>query len=207
MATAEAVIPPVFAGTLQAPRYRFSPEEYLAFERNSNERHHYFDGEIVAMVGASRAHNLISGNLIRELGAQLKDRPCEVYPNDMRIMVLETGLFTYPDVSVVCEEPRFADDSFDNLLNPTVVIEVLSHSTEEYDRDGKFEHYRRIAELQNYLLVSQYTPHVELRSLRADKSWDVFLYRDLDEVIPLDSIGCTLKLEEIYHKVSFRPNR
>src|SRR5262249_39888199 len=120
---------------------RFTPEEYLALERAAERRSEYYAGEIFAMGGASRKHIVIVANISGQLWSQLKGRPCRVYPNDMRVKVSPTGLYTYPDVAVVCGLDQFDDDHQDTLLNPTVIIEVLSKSTEAYDRGKKFEHY------------------------------------------------------------------
>ena len=202
MSSVEAMIPPVPVTPLPAPQYRYSPEEYLAFERGSIEKHEYFDGRIFAVVGASRAHNLITVNLIAFLHLQLGDRPFEIYPSDMRVKVRETGLYTYPDISVVSGEPQFADDEFDMLLNPTLIVEVLSTSTEEYDRGGKFEHYRQVPSLQMYLLVSQSKRDVELRTRQPDGSWTVSRFPPSGPVVPLSAMGCDLPLDEIYRRVS-----
>src|SRR5437667_7846427 len=131
-----------------------SPEEYLALERKAPVRSEYLDGDMVAMSGGSREHNLIVTNIVRELSNQLKGRPCEVYPSNMRVKVSATGLYTYPDV-VVCGKPQFEDANVDTLTNPTLIAEVLSDSTEAYDREAKFGHYRKIDSLLEYLLVSQ----------------------------------------------------
>src|SRR5215211_3382177 len=138
-----------------------TPEEYLAVERRSEVRSEYLAGEVFAMVGASKRHNLIVSNLIRVLGNQLLDRPCNVYPSDMRVKVSRIGKYTYPDVVVACEEEEFDDEERDTLLNPLVIIEVLSESTEAYDRGRKFEHYQYIESLTEYLLVSQEPYRVE----------------------------------------------
>src|SRR5437867_12261501 len=132
-----------------------SPEEYLSLDRKSEVRSEYFDGDMVAMSGGSREHNLIVTNLVRELSLHLKGRPCEVYPSNMRVKISATGLYTYPDVVVVCSDPQFEDESVDTLINPTLIAEVLSDSTEAYDRGAKFAHYRKIDSLLEYLLVSQ----------------------------------------------------
>jgi len=180
-----------------------SPGEYLAIERAAEERSEYLDGEMVAMTGGSRNHGLIVGNLLRELGSQLRDRPCEVYPTDLRVQVSHTGLYTYPDVVVVCGEPRFEDEQLDTLLNPTVILEVLSPTTESYDRGRKFEHYRTLGSLAEYLLVSQAQPRIE-RFLRQDDG--LWLFGDaagLESALTMPSIGCELKLAEVYAKVRF----
>lgn len=138
-----------------ATKPHFTPQEYLTLERKSPTRNEYFRGEIFAMAGASREHSLIGANITREVGNQILDRPCESYSNDMRVRVDATGLYTYPDVVVVCGEPEFQDREVDTLLNPTVIFEVLSESTEAYDRGVKFGHYRKIPSLREYVMVSQ----------------------------------------------------
>ncbi|MCG9129442.1 Uma2 family endonuclease, partial [Candidatus Poribacteria bacterium] len=139
----------------------YTPEEYLIKERSADFKSEYRDGDIVAMPGASRQHNLITVNISSGLHIQLIDRSCEVYTNDMRVKVSDTGLYTYPDVVVVCEEPNFEDNNFDTLLNPTVIVEVLSPSTETYDRNEKFTSYQTLESLQEYILVSQNNKVVE----------------------------------------------
>ena len=134
--------------TSPAAHIRYTPEQYLELERKAPYKNEFVNGQIYAMPGASRAHNLITGNTHREVSSQLRGRPCETYVSDMRVKVNTTGLYTYPDVVVVCGEIRFDDAQKDTLLNPTVLIEVLSPSTEAYDRGEKFAHYRRLASLQ-----------------------------------------------------------
>jgi Uma2 family endonuclease len=124
-----------------------SPEEYLALERKAEYKSEYLDGEIFAMTGASRKHNLISANVLGELRQQLKGNPCEAYASDMRVKVSATGLYTYPDVVVVCREPEFEDDYIDTLLNPTLLVEILSQSTERYDRIAKSSYYKTLGSL------------------------------------------------------------
>ncbi|MDX1654593.1 MAG: Uma2 family endonuclease, partial [Candidatus Competibacteraceae bacterium] len=138
--------------------HHHSVEEYLALERRSELRHEYLDGAIYAMVGASPAHNLIVTNVVGELRQQLKRRPCRVYATDQRVRVRSTGLYTYPDLVVSCGGERFDERDQRTLLNPLLIVEVLSRSTESYDRGAKFEHYRRIPELQEYLLIDQEKP-------------------------------------------------
>ena len=153
-----------------AVQSRLTPEEYLALERKATIKSEYVNGQMYAMSGASRAHNLICLNIGGELRTQLKERACEVYTNDMRVRVTAAGLYTYPDVLVVCEEPRFEDDSFDILLNPTVLFEVLSPSTEAYDRGAKFGYYRQLDSMQEYTLVSQDLTRVE-HYIRHKEQW------------------------------------
>src|SRR2546423_4510369 len=134
---------------------RLSETDYLRLERAAEARSEYFDGEMFAMAGGTRAHSLIATNLARELSNQLKAGDCIVYNTDLRIKVEPTGLITYPDLSVVCGEQRFLDQQQDTLLNPVLIVEVLSNASEAYDRGKKFEHYREITTLREYLLVSQ----------------------------------------------------
>ncbi len=181
-----------------------TPEEYLDLEREGTTKNEYRDGDIFAMAGASRAHVLITANIAGELRSRLKGRTCEVYPIDMRVRVRQTTLFTYPDVVVVCGEPRFEDDVFDTLLNPTLIVEVLSPSTEAYDRGEKFARFRQLASLREYVLVAQKEVHVE-RYLRQGTQWVPSEFRSLDDVLRLLSINCELPLREIYERVTF-PN-
>jgi Uma2 family endonuclease len=146
--------------TAQPKRY-ITEQEYIEFERASTSKHEYFDGQIYAMTGASRIHNLIAGNTLATLHGQLRRKPCQVLPSDMRVKVMRTGLNTYPDLVVICGEPEFTDDVFDTLVNPLVLIEVLSPSTERYDRGMKFQNYRTIESLQDYILIAQDHYHVE----------------------------------------------
>lgn len=177
--------------------------DYLSAERKAVEKSEYIDGFIRMMAGASREHNLISGNVAREIGNQLRTRPCEVYPSDMRVHDPITRSFLYPDIVVICNEPRFLDQSIDTLLNPTVVFEVLSSSTEQFDRGKKAWSYRQIASIQEYILISQEVPYVERFSRQADGAWLLNDYQGIEAVLMLESIGCTLPLSEIYLKVKF----
>ncbi len=184
------------------PKTRLTPEEYLAAERDAEYKSAYLDGEILAMTGASRGHNLIAVNIVGELRQQLRGRPCELYTSDMRVRTPSTGLYTYPDVVVVCGEPQFEDDYVDTLLNPTLIIEVLSASTEAYDRGRKFGYYRIIESLSEYLLVSQDEYRIEKYVKQADGRWLLSDYRTPEEAVELPSIQCTLALSEVYDKVS-----
>ena len=185
-----------------AAHTHLTPEEYLAFERKATTKHEYFSGQIVAMSGASRAHNLITGNIFGSLYNQLVDGACETYVSDMRVKNHQTDSYTYPDIVVVCDEPRFEDDVFDTLLNPVVLVEVLSPSTEAYDRGEKFAHYRQMASLQEYVLVSQDRISVE-HYLRQGTQWLLTEFRGLEEVLSLISIGCELRLRDIYRRIKF----
>jgi Uma2 family endonuclease len=185
------------------PANYISPEEYLAFERNASNKNEYFDGEVFAMSGASPEHVLIVTNVVAEFRQQLKPRPCTVYSTDLRIKVSPTGLYTYPDVVVLCGEAKFDDAQKDTLLNPTLIIEVLSDSTKDYDRGGKFEHYRTLESLLEYILIAQDKPHVEQFVKQADKRWLLSETNNVSDTIYLPSIDCSLALVEIYDKVKF----
>ncbi len=181
---------------------RLTVEEYLVIERQALCKSEYVDGEMFAMAGASRRHNLIALNIGAELRAQLRQHPCEVYTSDMRVKISRTGLYTYPDVVVVCDAPRFEDADVDTLLNPIVLVEVLSPSTADYDRGGKFEQYRTLASLQAYLLVAQERCHVVHYTRQQDNTWLLAETDDIQDGIPIPSIHCTLLLFEVYAKVS-----
>jgi Uma2 family endonuclease len=180
-----------------------SESEYLAFERVNETKHEFVDGEVFAMTGASENHNLICLNLFRVLGNQLLEGPCKVYPSDMRVKVEATRLYTYPDVSVVCDDPQFADNEFDTLLNPLVIIEVLSPSTDGYDRGRKFQNYRLMSTLQEYLLVSQDTARIEHYIRQENGEWLLSDVIGLDGQLKLPSIECSLLMSDVYRKVTF----
>ena len=188
------------------PKTKLTPAEYLEFERKSEERHEYFDGEIYAMSGAKRNHNKIVGNLSGLIWQHLKGKDCEFYPTDMRVFVPATGLYTYPDLVVVCGEPQFQDNTFDTLLNPVLLIEVLSDSTEGYDRGKKFQHYRSIETLQEYVLVSQTEARVEKYVRHGDGFWLLSEAVGLDSEIEFASINCRVALSEVYDKINFDEN-
>ena len=178
-----------------------TPEEYLAFERKATTKHEYLNGQIVAMSGASFAHNFITANIAIHLGIQLMDGECRVVTNDMRVKAIQTESYFYPDVVVVCGEPRAEDDAFDTLLNPTLIVEILSPSTETYDRGEKFEHYQQIASLKDYILISQDEVHVE-HYCRQGSGWLRTEFRELEDVLSLLSIGCELRLQDVYRRVA-----
>lgn len=177
-------------------------EEYLARERAAEYKSEYLNGEIFAMAGASRLHNLIAGNIYGELYIQLKNRSCNVYPSDMRLKVSGTGLCTYPDVMVVCGEEQFDDDEEDTLLNPILIVEVLSNSTERYVRGGKFEHYSKLDSLREYLLVARHRPRLELFTKQSVGRWLLAEFESLDDVVRLTSINCELAIKDVYLKVN-----
>ena len=189
------------------PKTYLTPEEYLAVERQNEYKSEYIDGEMVAMTGASRRHNIIGVNVTREISQQLKGHPCEIYANDMRVRIASRReyAYTYPDVAVVCGEPQFEDDYLDTLLNPTVLIEVLSESTERYDRGKKFSFYRTIESLAEYVLVAQDEYGIEQYAKQADGRWLLSDHRSSEDVVELPSIRCALALREVYEKVSLPP--
>jgi Uma2 family endonuclease len=180
---------------------RLTPEEYLALERQATVKSEYVNGAVFAMAGASPRHVLIVTNVVAELRQQLKQRPCTVYSTYLRLQVRPTGLYTYPDVMVVCGTPQFDEVQQDTLLNPTVIVEVLSESTKDYDRGGKFQHYRTLTSLAEYLLIAQDTPHVEHFVRQPDNRWLLAETNRLEDTLHLPSITCDLALGEIYDKV------
>ena len=179
-----------------------TPEEYLELERRAERRSEYYKGEMFAMAGASRRHVLIVTNLVSALSQKLRKRPCEVYSTDMRLKVSPSGLYTYPDLVVVCGDPQFADDRQDTLLNPVLIVEVLSESTQDYDRGRKFEHYRTLPSLAEYLIVAQDHPHIE-HYTRQNGGWQLADCDDLTQSIHLASIDTILPVAEVYDKVDF----
>lgn len=186
------------------PQPQLSPQDYLAWEREQETRHEFLDGEIFAMTGASRKHNLVCVNIVASLHAQLRGTPCEVYGNDMRVKVSETGMYTYPDIVAACTEPAFEDAELDTLLNPLLIVEILSDSTERYDRGAKFLHYRTLASLQDYLLVAQDVRRVEHYVRQDGNRWLLSEYLDPEAAIPLASIDCTLLVGDVYERVSLQ---
>ena len=188
---------------LPAPS-RYTPEQYLGLERLAGFKSEYVNGYILAMAGASKAHNQIAFNIAGELHNQLKNRPCLAYVNDLRVKVSATDLYTYPDVVALCGEPLFDDAQMDTLLNPSLIIEVLSPTTEAYDRGDKFAHYRRLPSLMEYVLIAQDQIRVE-HYLRSEQKWVLSELNGLDETLCLVSIGCEITLRAIYDKVNF-PN-
>jgi Uma2 family endonuclease len=179
-----------------------SPEEYLAAERVASFKSEYYQGAIYAMAGASNAHNLVNLNTGTALNLALRERDCTVRVSDQRLQVRENGLYTYPDLSVVCGPPQFAPDKhLDTLLNPVMLAEVISMSTGEYDRVGKFILYKDIPSLRHYLLIESTQAVVRLASWREPKVWAFETFEGLDAVVPLPALGLELPLAEIYRKV------
>ena len=180
------------------PSTQILPEEYLAFERKSASKHEYLKGEVFPMTGASLRHNLITLNIGAGLQRQLKPVGCKVVVNDMRVKAPGATLYTYPDVVAYCGEPLLEDDKFDTLLNPCLIVEVLSRSTAAYDQEVKFGYYRTIESLNEYVLVAQDARHVAQFAKQPDGRWLVTDVRGLESSVALTSVPCTLTLEEIY---------
>jgi len=185
-----------------APKH-ISPEEYLTMERNSAEKHEYFNGEIVAMAGATEEHNLIVSNLVGELHRFLKGKTCRVYPSDLRVSSPLFSSYMYPDVSIVCGETEKKEHDFDTLTNPTVVFEVMSRSTEQSDRGYKYFFYQKIPSLKEYILIDSNSYHAEIITLQDDRSWKMTEVDGLNEALYITSIDMQLALKDIYDRVSF----
>lgn len=197
---------------MSLPQPRYTVDEYLALERRSEERHEYLDGLIYAMAGESPEHGAICTNIVGQLYQQLRGKPCQIFSKDMKVVsgpdpkALHSlkGLFSYPDLVVVCGELKFHDKYRDVLLNPTVIIEVLSPTTEAFDRGQKFWRYRTyLSSLEDYLLVSQSIPMIDHYVRRSDGEWGLSTAGDLGDSLSLGSIDCNLRLADVYDRVSF----
>jgi Uma2 family endonuclease len=187
------------------PVHRLTEAEYLEIERRAEFKSEFYDGEMFAMAGGSRSHSLIKCNLIIAIGNQLKGCPCRVYDSDMRLKVQANGLYTYPDVSVVCGEDQTEGERDDILLNPTVVVEVLSDSREAYDRGKKFQLYRQLPSLREYLLVNQHQPHVEQFIRQESGEWFLRDVAGWESKLTLPSAGITIDMADVYAAVEFVP--
>lgn len=190
---------------LPQPRYGF--EEYLATEREQETRNEFIAGQVYAMTGAKESHNLIVINLAAELRARFKQRPCRVFASDMKVRIDLADACTYPDIAALCGERRFHDQRRDVITNPSLIVEVLSKSTEAYDRGDKFALYRRLPSLREYLLISQERMAVELFTRQADGRWLLSTFDRADQEIALESVDCTVPMAEIYDKVEFDARR
>lgn len=184
------------------PKPIYNAEEYLALEENADYRSQYYFGEIFAMAGASRRHNNIAMNVAGSLHSQLRDKQCEIYQNDMRVKV-SPDLYTYPDIVIVCGEARVEKKHGENLLNPLILIEVLSPSTEKFDRGEKFRLYRLMPSVREYILISQDKSSVEHYVRQEGNGWLLTELTGLDDTLQLPAISCQLKLNDIYAKVDF----
>lgn len=178
-----------------------TPDEYLALERASDQKSEYWNGEMFAMAGASRDHVVITTNLTRALGNALEGRPCTVFANDLRLRVTATGLYTYPDVLVTCGEELFADDQEDTLLNPVLVVEVLSPSTEDWDRGKKVFHYRALESVRQIVLVAQDRAAVESFTRQGESTWLLESFSGLEAALPFPCLGLEVPLRALYERV------
>lgn len=181
----------------------FTIQEYLELENASQEKHEYFQGEIFAMSGAGNNHNEIFSNLFLEIGNKLKGKPCRPYGSDMRMNIPENTLFTYPDISIYCKEGKQLDADKNTSLQPTIIIEILSPSTKNYDRGNKFKLYRDIPSLQEYILVDSETISIEAFHINKNNNWELKEYNQLDEKLNFVSLGFDISLAEIYADVIF----
>lgn len=183
-------------------QFKLTPQDYLVWERSQKIRHEYVDGETFAMAGTSRKHNLINVNILATLHAQLRGQPCEIYTNDMRVKINANNAYVYPDIVIACDEPLFEDNDVDTLLNPLLIIEILSDSTESYDRGTKFKFYRTLPSLQQYILIAQHECWVECYTRQAHDQWLLTEYRQLEDTVILAAIDCAMKLQLIYERVA-----
>jgi len=186
----------------QETRY-YSPEEYLEFEVNSELRHEYIDGLIIPMTGGTPNHNKIAGNLYVAIHFALKRQPYEVYYTDQRLWIPKRRIHTYPDVMVIQTPLVFEEGRNDTIINPVMIVEVLSKSTKGYDRDEKFAAYRTIASFQEYILIDQYTIHVEQYVKTDNRKWMFLEYEDINDTLNLTSVSCQISLADIYEKIDF----
>lgn len=188
-----------------AAKRRLTPAEYLEIEEAAEVRHEFFDGEMFAMSGGTLWHNLVKDNFAFAIRNQLGDRGCYVLTSDQRVKVDATGLYTYPDVVICCEKPQFEDDVYYSLTNPQVIIEVLSTSTETYDRGRKFGHYRTLPSLQEYLLIAQDRISIERYARQQDdpNAWTLTSVEDPAATVPLSFLGVNVAVSAIYANVEF----
>ncbi|HEX7903591.1 MAG TPA: Uma2 family endonuclease [Chitinophagaceae bacterium] len=187
-----------------APKYNYiSQEEYLAMERDSEQKHEYFKGEVFAMSGASNEHNDINYNINRLVAPFLHGKGCKLYGSDFRIHIPENTLYTYPDFTIVCGKTETTEVYTDNLTNPAVIIEILSKSTMDYDRGTKFNLYRSIKTLKEYILIDSTKISVEHFLKQQDNSWNLTEFKELTDSFPISTINLTLLLQDIYEDVSF----
>ena len=182
-----------------------TPEEYLRIERQALEKSEYFDGQMFAMAGGTGPHSIITVNTTVALHQVLTSRGCTVFNGDVKVLVDETGLFTYPDISALCGRPEYLDAAQDVLMNPAVIVEVLSPSTERYDRGAKFRNYRQIASLREYVLISQKSVSVERYVRQQTGDWLLTEFRSLDDAVELPSIHAVIRLQDVYAGVELEP--
>jgi Uma2 family endonuclease len=187
-----------------ALKYNYiSPEEYLELEQAATEKHEYYQGEIFLMSGASKKHNEIYSNMFTDIGHKLKGKGCKPYGSDFRVHIPKNTLYTYPDIIIICGKPELTDDKFDNVVNPSVIIELLSKSTRTYDKGEKFTLYRDIDSLKEYILVDTEKIYVEKHIRNKDNSWQLTDYRLPENSFTIDAVQISLLLKDIYEGVSF----
>lgn len=180
-----------------------SPQEYLEMERESPTKHMYLEGEVVAMAGASLAHNYIVANLLREIGSFLKGKTCRITPSDLRISIPSANSYTYPDATIICGKPEMEDDKFDTARNPAVIFEVLSGSSKEYDRGNKFFYYQRIASLKEYILIDSFKKYAAIYTRQSTDLWKIETFEDSNSVLPIKTIDYKLSFDDLYFEVIF----
>lgn len=185
------------------PNRKLSPAEYLAIEKKAEFKSEFFNGEMFAMAGASRPHNRVKDNLIGELFTRFKGGPCQTFSSDQRVLVGRTGLYTYPDLLIVCGEVESMEDDEDTITNPRVIVEVLSPSTERYDRGAKFRNYQQVPSLTEYVLVAQDEAVVERFVRQADGTWGYTSFVGLEAVLALSSVPVSVPLADVYAGVEF----
>ncbi len=179
----------------------YTPEEYRRMEENSVEKHEYYQGEIFLMAGGSEPHNLIASNTLGELWSRLRGKNCRAYNSDMRVKALANGLETYPDVSLICGDPAFVEGRNDMLINPLLIVEVTSPSTEKYDRSQKFELYRAIPTFEHYLIVDQERVYLEYHRKTGPNTWEMQTFTDLAQTFKIESLEIEIALANLYDKV------
>lgn len=187
------------------PKAKLTVAEYLALERRAEFKSEFYDGEMFAMAGASLARNIITENLSVRIGGQMLGGPCQTFSRDLRVRIERTGLYCYPDLVIVCGEPQTAEEDKDTLVNPRVVVEVLSPSTERYDRTTKFRHYKQLPSVQEYVLVAQDEPLCERYVRQADGAWAHVEFVGLDAALELVSVPVAVPLADVYARVTFPP--
>lgn len=187
-----------------APAIKYvSPQEYLMLERTSPTKHEYLDGKMVAMAGASLAHNDIVANLIGSIHTFLKGKPCRIRPSALRISIPSANSYTYPDATIICGKPEMIDDTFDTARNPAVIFEVLSGTTEEYDRGNKFLYYQRIPSLKEYILIDSFKKYAAVYTRQSTDLWKIETFEDSNSVLPIKTIDYKLSFDDLYFEVVF----
>ena len=191
---------------IQEPALKYnyiSPEEYLEQEMAAVEKHEYYRGEVFGMSGASREHNEIYSNIFTDIGSKLKGKGCKPYGSNFRVHIPKNTLYTYPDIIIICGDPELIDEKFGTVTNPSVIFELLSHSTRNYDKGEKFTLYRDIGSLKEYIVVDTERIHVEKHIRREDNSWVLTDYRSLDEFFTIETVQVSLLLKDVYDGVTF----